>query len=196
MRPVQEDTMFVPNFEDYDRVGINDGAAVYPQLWPAEMAGEGAIYAWNKSLAMQFHTMTVSELVFYFKQLLTAEEKVAYQKMVVRTLAWLAERCGWKVKNDWAVEEWEVHPIFVTDQPIGDYKPPQPKDEGIKIDMQALASHMGDLMPPASFRLIQHKSKKYKIPKNRKELQDWVCALLAKENGYKERGTLKAFYVI
>lgn len=194
MRPVQEDTMFVPNFEDYDSVGINDGAAVYPQLWPAEMAGEGAIYAWHKSLAMQFHTMTVSELVFYFKQLLTAEEKVAYQKMVVRTLAWLAERCGWKVKNDWEVEEWEVHPIFVTDQPIGDYKPQQPKDEGINIDMKALASHMGDLMLP-SYQLIQHK-KKYKIPTNRKELQDWVCSLLAKENGFKERGTLKTFYVI
>lgn len=194
MRPVQEDTMFVPNFEDYDSVGINDGAAVYPQLWPAEMAGEGAIYAWHKSLAMQFHTMTASELVFYFKQILTAEEKVAYQKMVVRTLAWLAERCGWKVKNDWEVEEWEVHPIFVTDQPIGDYKPQQPKDEGINIDMKALASHMGDLMLP-SYQLIQHK-KKYKIPTNRKELQDWVCSLLAKENGFKERGTLKTFYVI
>jgi len=189
MRPVQEDTMFVPNFEDYDRVGINDGAAVYPQLWPAEMAGEGAIYAWNKSLAMQFHTMTVSELVFYFKQLLTAEEKVAYQKMVVRTLAWLAERCGWKVKNECA-----VHSIFVTDQPTEDYKPPQKKDEGINIDMKALASHMGDLMLP-SYQLIQHK-KKNKIPTNRKELQDWVCALIAKENGFKERGTLKTFYVI
>ena len=186
--------MFVPNFEDYDRVGINDGAAVYPQLWPAEMAGEGAIYAWHKSLAMQFHTMTASELVFYFKQLLTAEEKVAYQKMVVRALVWLAERCGWKVKNEWAVEEGDVHPIFVTDQPIEDYKPPQPKDEGIKIDMKSLANHMGDLMLP-SYQLIQHKNK-YKIPTNRKELQDWVCALLAKENGYKERGTLKTFYVI
>ena len=75
--------MFVQNFEDYDRVGINDGAAVYPQMWPAEMAGEGAIYAWHKSLAMQFHTMTPSELVFYFKQLLTAEEKVAYQKNMI-----------------------------------------------------------------------------------------------------------------
>ena len=193
LKPVEEDTMFVPNFEDYDRVGINDGAAVYPQLWPAEMAGEGAIYAWHKSLAMQFHTMTASELVFYFKQLLTAEEKVAYQ-MVVRALVWLAERCGWKVKNELAVEEGDVHPIFVTDQPIDDYKPPQPKDEGIKIDMKALANHMGDLMLP-SYQLIQHK-KKYKIPTNRKELQDWVCALLAKENGYKERGTLKTFYVI
>ena len=194
LKPIEEDTMFVPNYEDYDRTAINYGAAVYPQLWPAEMAGEGAIYDWHKSLAMQFHTMTASELVFYFKQLLTAEEKVAYQKMVVRTLAWLAERCGWKVKNDWAVEELEANPIFVTDKPIEDYKPPQPKDEGIKIDMQALESHMGDLMPP-SYQLIQHK-KKYKIPTNRKELQDWVCALLAKENGFKERGTLKTFYVI
>ena len=182
LKPVREDTMFVPNYEDYDRPSTNYGAAVYPQLWPEEMAGEGAIYRWHKFLASQHHTMSSNELMHYFKRLLTKEEKDAYWEMFVKALAWLAERCGWKMKNEWAVKEWGAHPIFVTDQPLDDYQLPPPPEEGIKLDMKALANHMGDMMPP-SFRL-KHNKRDWQTPTDRKELQDLACAMLAQDNGW------------
>lgn len=198
MKVVVEDTMFIPNYEDYDKVGTNTGAAVFPQLWPEEMAGEGAIYRWQKFLSLQHHTMSTPELVAYFKRLLTPEEKEKYQEMVSKAMAWLAERCGWRMKNEWAVKEWGAKPIYVTDQPIEDWwrKPwkmsdihvvdaqPHKQQEGIHIDMKALADHMGDMMSP-SFQL-RHDNKDFKAPSVRKELQDLVCSMLAKDNGWKE----------
>lgn len=190
LKPVREDTMFVPNYEDYGRQAINFGAAVYPQMWPAEMAGEGAIYRWHKFLASQHHTMSPNELMHYFKRLLTKEEKDAYWDMFVKALAWLAERCGWKMKNEWAVKEWGAHPIFVTDQPLDDYQPqPPPQDEEITIDMKALANHMGELMP-VRFRM-RKEIKKWGKPKSRMELQELACAMIAKENNWKEFGNGK-----
>lgn len=197
LKPMQEDTMFVPNYEDYEHIGFKGGAACYPQLWPEEMAGEGAIYRWHKFLASQHHTMSPNELMHYFKRLLTQEEKDAYWDMFVKALAWLAERCGWKMKNEWAVKEWGEHPIFVTDQPLDDYQPPPPPDEGIRLDMKALANHMGDMMPP-SFRL-KHNKRDWQTPKNRKELQDIACAMLAQDNGWhivEPRIINKTFYRI
>lgn len=176
--------MFVPNYEDYDRVGINNGAAVYPQLWPEEMAGEGAIYRWHQFLNLQHHTMSPSELVAYFQRMLTPDEETAYWNMFVRALVSLARECGWKMKNEWAVKEWGAHPIFVTDQPLNDYQPPPPPDEGIKLDMNALANHMGDMMHP-SFR-VRNESKHWRKPESRMELQELVCSMLAKDNGWKE----------
>lgn len=198
MKVVVEDTMFIPNYEDYDRVGTNTDAAVYPQLWPEEMAGEGAIYHWQKWLSLQHHSMSTKEIIEYFKRLLTDEEKQSYLNMVVKTLAWLAERCGWRMKNEWAVKEWGAHPVYVTDQPLEDYQPPAPKDEGIHIDMKALEDHMGDMMPP-SFKVRNEEHIKWHKPENRKELQDLVCSMLAKDNGWEEVETRiinKTFYRI
>ena len=121
MKVVVEDTMFIPNYEDYDKVGTNTGAACYPQLWPEEMAAEGGIYRWHKFLASQHNTMSPDELMHYFKRLLTPEEKALYQEKVSKAMAWLAERCGWKVKNALAVDEYLVSPIYVTDQPDKDW---------------------------------------------------------------------------
>ena len=192
LKVIREGTIFIPNYEDYDRVSWNHGAAVYPQLWPEEMAGEGAIYRWQKSLMMQFHTMSTNDLLEYFNRLLTDEEKLKYHHMVVKTLAWLAERCGWKVKNEVMVDDYEMHPIYVTDKPDKDWwrkpwkmsdihvvdinqEPPPhpPKDEGITIDMFALAQHMGDMMPK-------------KEPLSRMELQELVCSMLAADNGWEK----------
>lgn len=212
MKVVVEDTMFIPNYEDYEHIGFKGGAAVYPQLWPEEMAGEGAIYRWQKFLSIQHHTMSTSELVAYFKRLLTSEEKEQYQEKVSKAMAWLAERCGWKMKNEWAVKEWGAHPIYVTDKPIKDWwrkpwkmsnfhvvdaQPHTQQDEGNHIDMKALANHIGDMMPP-SFQLL-HGKKDFKAPSDRKELQDLVCAMLAKDNGWEEvepRIINKTFYRI
>lgn len=195
MKQLVEDTMFIPNYEDYDRVGINDGAAVFPQLWPEEMAGEGAIYHWQKWLSLQHHSMSTNELIEYFKRLLNKEEKEAYWNMLVKTLAWLAERCGWRVKNECAVKELGTHPIYVTNQPIEDWwrkpwkmsdihvvQPHKQQNEG--IDMKALADRMGDMMSP-SFRVRNEEQSQWHKPENRKELQDLVCSMLAKDNGYK-----------
>ena len=101
--------------------------------------------------------------------------------MVVNTLVWLAERCGWRMKNELAVKELGAHPIYVTDQPLEDYQPPTQKDEGIHIDMQALENHMGDMMKP-SFRVKNEEHSQWHKPENRKELQDLVCAMMAKDN--------------
>lgn len=197
LKVIRESTIFIPNYEDYDRVSWNHGASVYPQLWPEEMAGEGAIYRWHKFLTSQHHTMSPNELMHYFKRLLTQEEKDAYWDMSVKSLAWLAERCGWKMKNEWEVKEWGAHPIFVTNKPLDDYQPPPPPDEGIKLDMNALANHMGDMMPP-SFRL-KHNKRDWQTPTDRKELQDLACAMLAQDNGWQvvePRIINKTFYRI
>lgn len=185
LKPLQGDTMFVPNYEDYDRPATNYGAAVYPQLWPEEMAGEGAIYRWHQFLNLQHHTMSPSELVAYFQRMLTPDEETAYWNMFVRALVSLARECGWKVKNEFLVKELDAHPFFVTDRPIANNEPPPPpRDNGINIDMQALANHMGDMMPP-SFR-VRNESKHWRKPESRMELQELVCSMLAKDNGWQE----------
>lgn len=184
LKPVREDTMFVPNYEDYGRQAINFGAAVYPQMWPAEMAGEGAIYRRYKELSVFYHSLTTDDLVEYFKRILTKDEKVRYLDMVEKTLAWLAEKCGWKIKNEYNVERYDCAPLYVTDRPIEDYAPPPHQDEGITIDMKALANHMGELMP-VRFRM-RNEIKKWGNPKSRMELQEFVCSMIAKENNWQE----------
>lgn len=118
MRPLVDNTMFIPNYEDYDRVGTNTDAAVYPQLWPEEMAAEGGIYRQQKWLSLQHHTMHTSELINYFRRILTHEEKMEYQLMVEKALASLAKKHGWKMMNEWAVKEWGARPIYVTHPPF------------------------------------------------------------------------------
>ena len=129
---------------------------------------------------MQFHTMSTNDLLEYFNRLLTDEEKPKYHHMVVKTLAWLAERCGWKVKTEVMVDDYEMRTIYVTDKPDKDWvdinqeSPPHPpKDDGITIDMFALAQHMGDMMPK-------------KEPLSRMELQELVCLTLAADNGWEK----------
>lgn len=186
MRPVQEDSMFIQNYEDYDRNATNFGAAVYPQLWPAEMAAEGGVFQQYKLLSSHHSSMSPAELKLYFQHpLYDDEDKAAYDHMVARALAWLAARCRWKIKNEEAVMYKGAHPVYVTDRPLPEEeRTPLPQDEGITIDMKALSNHMGELMTP-SFRVRNEEQHQWKKPENRKELQDLVCAMLAKDNGYK-----------
>lgn len=184
MKPIQSETMFVPNYEDYDRPSTNYGAAVFPPLWPEEMAGEGAIYRRYKELSVFYHSLNVEDVIEYFKRILTKDEKVRYLDMVEKTLAWLADQCGWKIKNEYNVEHYDCAPLYVTDRPIEDYKTEPQSDEGIIIDMKALANHICELMP-VMFSM-RNEIKKFGKPESRMELQELVCTLMAKENNWQE----------
>ena len=194
LKPVREDTMFVPNYEDYDRTAINYGAAVYPQLWPEEMAGEGAIYRkaiedrerWGGSIP------SIEDIIERGKRTAPSKDDVlTYKAWVTGVLAKLADENGWKVLVEIVDRFGDIinviyhipsTPDAVT-LPIKRKEPPPP-DDGIRLDMNALANHMGDMMPP-SFRL-KHNKRDWQTPTDRKELQDLACAMLAQDNGWQE----------
>lgn len=193
MKVVVEDTMFIPNYEDYDKVGTNTGAAVYPQLWPEEMAGEGAIYRkaiedrerWGNSLP------SIEDIIERGKRTAPSKDDAhSYKAWVTGVLTKLAHENGWKVLCEIVDRFGDIinviyhipsTPDAVT-LPIKRKEPPPPPDDGIKLDMKALANHMGDMMPP-SFRL-KHDKRDWQTPTDRKELQDLVCSMLAKDNGW------------
>ena len=207
MKVVVEDTMFIPNYEDYEHIGFKGGAAVYPQLWPEEMAGEGAIYRkaiedrqrWGRSLP------SIETIIERGKQSAPSKEDVvSYQRWVTGVLAKLADENGWKVLVEIMVNGNHINIIYEI-PPTPDHveaikvrhKTPPKTDEGIRLDMAELVRHMGDMMPP-SFQL-RHDKKDFKAPSDRKELQDLVCAMLAKDNGWEEvepRIINKTFYRI
>lgn len=166
--------MFVPNYEDYDRTAINYGAAVYPQLWPEEMAGEGAVFRRFQQLTWMYHPLKTQDVIEYFKRILTKDEKNKYSEMVERTLGWLAERCGWTVKNASEVEELGVHPIYVTDQPIKDWwrKTWKMSDIHVYVDEPKQIEKDESLPKPDI--------------KDRKGLVEYVLAQLAQDNGWME----------
>ena len=207
LKPVREDTMFVPNYEDYDRTAINYGAAVYPQLWPEEMAGECAIYRkaiedrerWGGSLP------SIEDIIERGKRTAPSKDDVlTYKAWVTGVLAKLADENGWKVLVEIVDRFGDIinviyhipsTPDAVT-LPIKRKEPPPP-DDGIRLDMNALANHMGDMMPP-SFRL-KHNKRDWQTPTDRKELQELACAMLAKDNGWQvvePRIINKTFYKI
>ena len=195
LKPVREDTMFVPNYEDYDRTAINYGAACYPQLWPEEMAGEGAIYRkaiedrerWGNSLP------SIEDIIERGKWTAPSKDDAhSYKTWVTGVLTKLADENGWKVLCEIVDRFGDIVNVIYHIPPTPDTvtlpvkrkEPPPPPDEGINIDMKALEKHMGDMMPP-SFRL-KHNKRDWQAPTDRKELQDLACAMLAKDNGWQE----------
>ena len=205
---MQEDTMFVPNYEDYEHIGFKGGAACYPQLWPEEMAGEGAIYRkaiedrerWGGSLP------SIEDIIERGKRTAPSKDDAhSYKAWVTGVLTKLADENGWKVLCEIVDRFGDIinviyhipsTPDAVT-LPIKRKETPPPPDEGIRLDMNALANHMGDMMPP-SFRL-KHNKRDWQTPTDRKELQDIACAMLAQDNGWQvvePRIINKTFYKI
>lgn len=193
LKPTQECTIFIPNYEDYDRIGINNGAAVFPQLWPEEMAGEGAIYRkaiedrerWGNSLP------SIDDIIERGKWTAPSKDDAhSYKAWVTGVLTKLADENGWKVLCEIVDRFGDIINVIyhipstpdVVTLPVKRKEPPPPPDEGINIDMNALANHMGDMMPP-SYRL-KNSRHRFPTPTSQQELQEIVLAMLAEDNGW------------
>lgn len=206
LKVIREGTIFIPNYEDYDRVSWNHGAAVYPQLWPEEMAGEGAIYRKSIEDRKKWGGMLPSLNAIIEMGKHTSPPKddvVSYQRWMCGVLAKLADENGWEVLAEFAVDGEPINTVYkipcTTDHVAVSVRhkappPHPPKDEGITIDMFALAQHMGDMMPH-SFK-VSDDNPHWKKPATRHELQELVCSMLAADNDWEKVGRIKTFYRI
>ena len=191
LKPLQGDTMFVPNYEDYDRPSTNYGAAVFPQLWPEEMAGEGAIYRksiedrerWGRSLPSLETVIEHGKMSAPSK-----DDELTYKAWVTGVLAKLADENGWKVLHEFFFNGKRLNTIYrISSTPDAvtahiKRRETPPPDEGINIDMKALEKHMRNLMPP-SYRL-KNSRHRFPTPTSQQELQEIVLAMLAEDNGW------------
>lgn len=166
---------FCPNFEDYEDLRPMPGAAVYPDMWPAERRAQKALFEQEQELKRHPLRGPVPDIL-----------SLSERPTIIRALVGMAEECGWRVKNLWNVRHNGVSPIYVTDE-AADWKPvitkAKTKTKGMELDHRLLVDMMADLMPELAFMLIHGKDVIHG-PADKRELCAFALSTLAKESGW------------
>lgn len=105
-----------PNYEDYQNYGQTSCILKYwPDLWPEEMAAEGALYRERMRQKQQTFFMARDEVhrtIQYFRNLGATTDVM--NRLARKALLSLAEWNGWQVKNGENVRLHKVTPIIAT----------------------------------------------------------------------------------
>lgn len=135
----------LPNYEDNDHYGQTSCTLKYwPDLWPEEMAADGALYRERMRQKQQTFFMArddVHRTIQYFKNL--GAKRYEMDDLARCALLSLAEWNGWKVKNGDCVRAFDVTPIVVTrkindDEVLEDIENFMEHERKLKRKLQAL----------------------------------------------------------
>lgn len=165
------------NYEDYERVETSGNAfAGWPDMWPEERYAEGALYREWKERAAR-HAYEVAHGI-YTPPSPPSERQSEYnekspltrEQVIIMALLSIVREQGWHVRNDSAVRYFGVKPVYAIE---ADEEPPAWEDA---------ASLQFSIATPAP-------RKKNKQFHDRRELQEYALATLARENKWEKNGS-------
>ena len=105
--------LLCPNYEDNDEYGSKGNAySGFPDMWPEEMAAEGALYRERQRMKEQRFFLERDDVI---RTIMHFRLKPHLPEHILKVaLVSLADEQGWEVKNPDCVKYYQVKPIYRT----------------------------------------------------------------------------------